>query len=98
MKTVKKNDLVIIVKGKDKNKQGTVLEVLPEEGKLMIQGANLVKRHAKARKQGDVSGIVTREAYIDLSNVMPICRGCKKPCRINRVEQGRACNRCKEIF
>jgi large subunit ribosomal protein L24 len=102
MMSVRKNDTVAIIKGKDKGKQGTVLEVLSEEGKVMVQGSNLVKRHTKARKQDDVAGIVTREAYLALSNVMPVCPSCKKPCRINVVQKenknSRACNRCKEAF
>jgi len=103
MFSVKKNDTVKVISGKDKGKQGVVLDILPKKGKVLVKGVALVKRHAKARRQGEVSGIKERESYIDSSNVMPICSSCKKPCRINvkLVESGkkvRICNKCKEIF
>src|SRR5579872_6568727 len=95
---VRKNDTVVVLSGKDKGEQGTVIEVLPEEGKVMVKGLALVTRHMKARKQGDVAGIKKQESYLKLSQVMPICPSCKKPCRINtkQLENGkksRMCNR-----
>ncbi len=103
MKPVKKNDIVIVRTGKEKGKQGTVIKVLPKKGRVFVKGIALVKRHTKARRQGEVSGIKEHEASIDLSNVMPVCSACKKPCRVNTrvLENGRrarTCNRCKEIF
>ena len=100
---VKKNDSVLVVAGKDRGKQGTVIEVLPKKGKVMVKGVAIVTRHAKARKQGEVAGIKKKETAIDVSNVMPICGSCKKPCRIGskKLENGRSartCVRCKEVF
>ena len=100
---IKKNDNVVVLSGKDRDKKGTVLEVLPKKGKVLVKDIGLVTRHVKARRQGEVSGIKKEERYIDTSLVMPICVSCKKPCRINvKVlddgNKARVCNRCSEIF
>jgi len=78
---IKKNDVVLVITGKDKSKQGKVLEVLPDAGKVRVEGINLVTRHQKARRQGETSAIVKIEALIDISNVMPIDPATKKPTR-----------------
>lgn len=100
---IKKDDLVAVISGRDKNKQGRVIEILPKKGKVMIQGLVMVKRHAKARKQGEVSAIKEKESFIETSKVMPICKACNKPSRVNFIttadeNKARVCNRCKEIF
>lgn len=100
---IKKNDMVQVLSGKDKGKQGVVLEVAPKIGKVVVKGVGMVTRHVKARRQGEIAGIKKQEKYIDLSLVMPICKSCKKPCRVNvkTLESGdraRTCNRCQEIF
>ncbi len=100
---IKKNDTVVVLSGKDKDKNGTVIEVLPKKGKVLVKGIALKTRHVKARKQGDVPGIKKEESYINTSMVMPVCTACKKPSRINTrlLEDGkreRTCNRCEEIF
>lgn len=93
----------MIIAGVDEGKTGTVIEILPEKGKVMVKGMALITKHAKARKQGDVAGIKKVERYIQESNVMPVCSSCKKPTRIGsqRNEEGvsvRICKQCKEIF
>lgn len=89
--------------GKDKGKRGSVLCVLPKEGKLLVKGVALHVKHAKARRQGEVSEIKRREGFVDISNVMVVCNACKKPSRSNSKlletgERTRICNRCKEIM
>lgn len=69
MAHIKKNDLVYVLTGKDKGKTGVVLEVLPREGKVLVQGVAVMTHHVKARKQGEVSSIKKQESYIDISNV-----------------------------
>jgi len=103
MARVKKNDTVLVVAGKDKNKKGKVADVLPKKGKVLVQGVNVVTRHVKARKRGDVAGIRQEERPFSISNVMPICPSCKKPCRVGAkfLEDGkkvRVCAKCKEIM
>jgi len=70
MAHVKKNDMVVITTGRDKGKKGPIIDILLKEGKVKVKGAALVKRHVKARRQGEASMIKTEESYIDISNVM----------------------------
>ena len=103
MARIKKNDTVIVTTGKDKGKKGTVADVLPKKGKVLVQGVNIVIRHAKARKQGETAGIRHEERPFDISNVMPICSSCKKPCRVRTKlsedgKKARICCRCNEEF
>lgn len=103
MVRIKKNDTVVVLSGRDEGEQGTVIEVLPKEGKVMVKGLAMITRHVKARKQGDVAGIKKQESYLKTSQVMPVCPSCKKPCRINAKvlddgKKSRMCNRCKEIM
>jgi large subunit ribosomal protein L24 len=65
---IKKGDKVIVISGDDKGKTGEVLKALPKEGKVVVQGVNLVKRHTKP-SQTTPGGIITKEAAIQVSNV-----------------------------
>ncbi|HEV2917202.1 MAG TPA: 50S ribosomal protein L24 [Candidatus Babeliales bacterium] len=80
---IKKNDVVHIISGKDAGKQGEVIEVLPKKSKIKVKGIALQTHHVKASKAGGAAGIKVEESFIDLSNVMPICKITKKPCRVN---------------
>ena len=100
---IKKNDLVSVVSGKDKGKEGRVITVDSKKARVLVKGVAIVTRHAKARKQGDKSGIVKEETYVPLCKVMPVCPSCKKTCRtqVKEMEDGkraRICHRCKEQF
>ncbi len=66
---IKKGDKVLVISGKDKGKQGEVLKVLREESRVIVKGVNIIKRHQKARKMGENSGIISKEASIHVSNV-----------------------------
>ena len=57
--SIKKGDVVVVLSGKDKGKQGAVLEVMPKESKVVVEKVNVVTRHQKARRQGEQSGIVS---------------------------------------
>ena len=81
---VKTGDTVVILSGKDKGKQGKVLEVSPKERKVIVEGCNTVKKHVKPRRMGEPGGIVTAEAPIYASKVMLVCPKCGKP-MIKRV-------------
>ena len=61
---VRKDDTVVVVSGKDKGKQGKVLRALPKEGKVVVEGVNVVARHTKPKGQGDPGGIIRSEAPI----------------------------------
>lgn len=100
---IKKDDMVKVIAGVDKNKTGKVLQVLPSEGKVIVEGVGMVTKHTKPRKQGEVGGLIKKEAAIDASKVMHICTKCNKPTRIGRkvLEDGkkvRICKHCNETF
>ncbi|TQI72598.1 LSU ribosomal protein L24P [Bosea sp. AK1] len=65
---IKKGDKVVVLAGRDKGKSGEVLQVLPKDGRAVVRGINLVKRHTKQSAQSE-GGIISKEATIDLSNI-----------------------------
>lgn len=65
---IKKGDNVFVLSGRDKGKQGEVLEVRPGEGRAIVRGVNMVRRHQRQTAQ-DEGGIITKEGVIDLSNL-----------------------------
>ncbi len=99
---VKKDDLVMIVAGKDKGKSGKVLRVLPEKERVLVENLNLIKRHTRPSQTNNEGGIIEKEAPIAISNVQLLCPGCSKPARtgIKVLEDGnkvRFCKKCNEI-
>ena len=98
---LKKEDTVQIIAGKDKGKKGRVLKILRDKDRIVVQGANLVKKAKKKRKQSDRGGIVEIEAAIHSSNVMIVCKKCG-PTRIGYKLEGetktRVCRKCGETF
>lgn len=75
--------------GKDRGKQGEVLLVLPETEKVVVKGANMMKRHVRARRDGEKGERIEKEAPIHVSNVMVVCPHTGKPTRIGyKVEGG----------
>ena len=71
--SIKKDDVVVVLSGKDKGKQGKVLEVQPKAGKVIVEKVNVVSRHTKPRKQGDQGGILKKEAPIYACKVQRVC-------------------------
>lgn len=98
---VKKGDTVKILSGKNAGKKGKVLETSPKEGKIIIEGLNIVKKHVKPRKMGDPGGIISAESAIYACKVMVVCPRCGKPARIGHKvykdgSKDRICRRCGE--
>ncbi len=95
---VKKDDIVVVLSGKDKGKEGKVLSVDPKSGKLIVQGVNMASRHQKPRKQGEEGGIIKRETPIYACKVMRVCPKCKKPTReaykVTEANKVRVCKKC----
>jgi large subunit ribosomal protein L24 len=80
---LKKNDLVEVITGRDRGKRGKVLQVLPEKGRVVVQGVNFIKRHTRPNPQRNIKGgIAEREAAIHVSNVMIVSPDDDKPTRI----------------
>ena len=93
---VKKGDTVVVLSGKDRGKQGKVLGTVPADGKVVVEGINMVTCHVKPRKQGETGGIVQREAAMYASKVQVVCPKCNKGTRIaHKIENGKKSRVCK---
>ena len=79
---IKKDDLVVVISGDDKGVRGKVIATSPEEGKVIVEGANIVSKHNKARRQGETSSIVKTEGAMYASKVMLVCPKCDKGVRV----------------
>lgn len=77
---IRKGDTVVVISGKDKGRQGEVMTVLPKEGKVIVDGVNVAKKHQKARRQNEQGGIIDKDMPIHVSNVMLVHKG--KPTRV----------------
>jgi len=88
---VKTGDKVVVIAGKDKSKQGRILKVYPKEGRVVVEGVNIVKRHTKPNPQHPEGGIVEKEAPIHVSNVMIVDPKTGEPTRVGYkfLEDGR---------
>lgn len=99
---VRTGDKVVLLSGKDKGKEGKVLEVSPKENKVIVEGLNLVTKHVKPRKQGEKGGIIKAEGAMYSSKVQVICPHCGKPTRVgHKVEKDqklRCCKKCGKTF
>jgi large subunit ribosomal protein L24 len=92
---VKKGDLVQMLSGKDRGKQGRILDARPRDGKVVVENLNIVKRHQKPRPIRDANrmgqaqiapgGIIDRPAAVDVSNVMLVCPTCNRPTRVGHA-------------
>ena len=96
--SIKKDDLVVVLSGKDKGKRGKVLSTQPAAAKVVVEGVNIVSRHQKPRKQGEEGGITQREAAIYASKVQVVCPKCGKGTRVAYVikdsKKARTCKKC----
>lgn len=87
---VKKGDKVVVISGKDKGKQGTILEAYPKQNRVLVEGINIVKKHSKPSQINPQGGIISREAAIHVSNVMPLDPKTGKPTRVGyKIENGK---------
>ena len=75
MNKIKKDDLVVVIAGKDKDKQGKVISVDTKKNKILVQGCNMVTKHTKPAAGSPQGGIVNKEAPMDISNVMLVVDG-----------------------
>jgi len=104
MSKIKKDDIVKILAGRDSHKTGKVLTIFPKKMKALVQGINMVKKHARRQSNDQQQGgIVHKESPVDISNLMIICQKCSKATRIgfNKLSDGtkvRICKKCKEII
>lgn len=98
---LKKGDTVIILAGKDKGKKGKVMKVLPDKGKVVLEGLNVAKRHQKPTRNFP-GGIVDRALPLPAGKVMLVCPRCSQPSRTGsqRVQEHnvRVCRKCGELI
>ena len=100
---VRRNDTVLVIKGRDRGKRGQVQRVLPEQDKVLVDGVNVVKRHTKATRDLRQAGIIQKELPVPAANVMLVCTHCNRPARLSstRLADGtkaRVCVNCKEVI
>ena len=99
---IKKGDNVLVLKGKDRGKKGKVQQMFPKDGKLIVEGMNIRKKHIKAKRAGEKGQVVQMAGRMALSNVALLCPKCSKPTRVGFSTQGskkyRSCKNCKTIM
>jgi large subunit ribosomal protein L24 len=83
---LKKGDHVVVLKGKDRGKDGVIMRVLPDENKVIVEGVNVAKKHQKATRATMQAGIIDKDMPIDASNVAILSRG--KPSRVGYKVEG----------
>lgn len=87
---VKKDDTVLVITGKDKGKKGRVIAAYPKQNRVLVEGINMVKKHAKPSQANPQGGILNQEAPIHVSNVMPLDPKTGEPTRVGyKVEGGK---------
>jgi large subunit ribosomal protein L24 len=98
---LKKEDLVQVIAGKERGKQGKIVDMNAVKGRAIVEGLNMVKKAMKKRKQNDRGGITEIEAALDASNLMIVCKKCG-PTRIGYKFEGttkhRVCRKCGETL
>ncbi len=100
--SIKRNDTVVVIAGKEKGKRGKVLVVLPEKERVIVERVNFVKRHQRPTQKVKQGGIIEREGSLHISNVMLVCGKCDKPTRtgvqvLADGRRARVCRKCNEI-
>lgn len=100
---VKKGDTVIVLSGKDRGKKGKVLGVNADKMSVLVEGVNMITKHAKPRGRYQQGGLIKQEAPINSSNVMLLCERCGKPTKVGKdiLDNGqkvRTCKRCDETI
>jgi large subunit ribosomal protein L24 len=97
--SIKKNDQVYVLSGKYRGKTGRVLIVKPADGKVVVEGVQMIKRHTRANPQRNIKGgIVEKESAINISNVALVCKNCGKHTRLKNqvLADGRHVRTCKK--
>lgn len=100
---VKKNDVVVVIAGKDKGRTGKILRIFSKSNRVLVEKINIIKRHTRPSAKNRQGGIVEKESPLHVSNVMLYCTKCTKPVKSvkkmlddgNRV---RICKKCGESF
>jgi large subunit ribosomal protein L24 len=100
---IKRNDTVQVMAGKDRGRRGDVRQVLPRDGRAIVTGVNMVKKHRRARSPQQPGGIIQAEAPIQLANLAVVCRACDRAVRVGfkvleDASKVRFCKQCDETI
>jgi len=99
---IKKGDQILVISGKDRTKKGKVLRSIPKEGRILVEGINIRKKHQKPKKSGEKGQIVELPGLIQVSNVKLICPKCGKAVRAGYKliagKKVRVCKKCEQEF
>ncbi len=100
---LKKGDIVILISGDDRGKKGKILNMNKKKNSIIVEGANLIKKHMRPRKQGEPGGIIEKESPVHISNLKLICPKCGEPTRVQKTrlenkKNIRVCNKCNEFI
>ncbi|MBI4991922.1 MAG: 50S ribosomal protein L24 [Candidatus Harrisonbacteria bacterium] len=99
---LRKGDNVQIITGKDKGKRGKILQVDRRSGRILVEGANVFKKHQRPKKQGEKGETITISRPLNASNTMLVCRSCGEPTRVGYRVDGdakiRYCKKCKAVL
>ena len=99
---LKKGDTVVVLAGKDKGKQGKIIQAIPKKLQVVVEEVNKVKRHTKPSLKTPQGGIISKEMPLNVCKVMLVCPACNKPTRIgHKLVDGknhRVCKKCGELI
>lgn len=100
---VKTGDEVVVINGKNRGKRGKVMQVSPKEGKVIVEGVNVVTKHVKPRQMGEPGGLIKAESALYADKVQLVCPKCDKPTRVGHdVDKNgkkvRVCKKCNAQF
>lgn len=95
---VKTGDQVIVINGKYRGKRGKVMQVSPAEGKVIVEGVNIVTKHVKPKKMGEQGGLVKAESALYADKVQLVCPKCGRPTRVGHKinSKGKKVRTCKK--
>ena len=95
---VKTGDEVVVINGKYRGKRGKVLQVSPSEGKVIVEGVNIVTKHVKPRKMGEPGGLIQAESALYADKVQLVCPKCGRPTRVGHKtdSKGKKVRTCKK--
>ena len=97
------NDTVLVVKGRDRGKQGRITQTFPKDNRVLVEGVNVVKRHAKSTGTARQAGIIQKELPVRVANVVLMCTQCNRPARVGSTvladgKKARVCKQCQEVI
>ncbi len=99
---VKTGDTVVVINGKNRGKQGKVMQVSPKEGKVIVEGVNMVTKHVKPKQMGEPGGLIKAESALYADKVQLVCPKCGKATRVGHDGKGkdkkRVCKKCGAQF